>query len=87
MKAENMRNELAGTLYEGALEQLVMNYMNNLNFEDIRSLIESETMDLLSQIMAALEDESLDDPECVQRIDAIIEAFGGKGVYISRHYW
>ena len=47
--------------------------------------VESEALAVLAQIKEALNNETLDDPECFQRIEAIIDIFHAHGLSTSRH--
>ena len=82
-----MDTEIPRTLYENVVEQQIMTYVKTLQADDLRSMMESEALDLLSQIKAILDDDTAEDPECFYRIDAIVSAFGAKGIYTTRHDW
>ncbi len=49
--------------------------------------IHDEAVALLEQIKAILDDDSLADPECFHRIDAIVDAFQNAGISTARHDW
>lgn len=49
--------------------------------------VESEALAVLAQITRALEDETLNDPECFHRIESIIDTFYAHGITTSRHDW
>lgn len=53
--------------------------------EDLMDGVEGEAVKLLEEIRAVLNDESLDDPECFQKIEAIVAAFHRHGVSTWRH--
>ena len=82
-----MDTEIPRTLYENVVEQQIMTYVKTLQADDLRSMMESEALDPLSQIKAILDDDTAEDPECFYRIDAIVSAFGAKGIYTTRHDW
>lgn len=82
-----MNTEIPQALYEGTVERLIMTYAKSLRTEDLLPIMESETVDLLSRIKAILDDDTVEDPECFHRIDAIVSAFWAKGVYTPRHDW
>lgn len=82
-----MDTEIPQALYGNVIEQLIMTYVKTLRADDLRSMMESEAMDLLSQIKVILDDDTAEDPECFHRIDAIVSAFGAKGIYTPRHDW
>lgn len=49
--------------------------------------VESEALAVLAQIKRTLDDETLNDPECFHRIEAIIDTFYAHGITTSRHDW
>lgn len=82
-----MNTEIPKALYDKTLEQLVMTYVSNLSAEEVVSKLNAEAMDLLSDVLAILDDDALEDPECFRRIDEIVSAFWAKGIYTPRHDW
>ena len=48
--------------------------------------INTDAVLLLKEIQRILDDETLDDPECFYRIDAIISAFHRAGLDTTRHW-
>ncbi len=49
--------------------------------------VHDEAVELLEKIKAILDDDSLSDPECFRRIDAMVDAFQTAGVPTARHDW
>ena len=82
-----MDTEIPKALYENTLEQLVTTYVNTLSVDELVPRLNAEAMNLLSEIKAILDDDAVQDPECFRRIDAIVNAFGAKGIYTPRHDW
>lgn len=82
-----MNSEIPKALYDKTLEQLVMTYVSNLSAEEVVSKLNAEAMDLLADVLAILDDDTLEDPECFRRIDEIVSAFWAKGIYTPRHDW
>lgn len=80
-----MNTEIPKALYDKTLEQLVMTYVSTLSAEELAPRLNAEAMNLLSEIKAILDDDTLEDPECFRRIDAIVNAFWAKGIYTPRH--
>lgn len=72
-------------LYAKALGDYIMNYIKPVTPEDMLYYMQLNTVTLLSQVKAILDDESLDDPTCFRRIDAIVSAFHKQGVGTTRH--
>ncbi len=42
-------------------------------------------MELIEQIRDILNDDTLTDPECFYRIEALVDAFADVGLYTTRH--
>ena len=57
----------------------------SMSFEQCRrvALALETSMDYL----AGLTDDAVEDPACLHRIDAIVNAFWSKGIYTPRHDW
>lgn len=72
-------------LYEQVIGAAVIEYMKN--YEPQRLLLElnSEAVGILHEIQTILDDETLNDPECFYKIDAIVSAFHAHGIDTSRH--
>lgn len=68
-----------------ALSDCIMNYMKPVTSEDLLRCIQSNAVTALAQIKTILDDESLDDPACFRRIDAIVDAFHKSGISTIRH--
>ena len=82
-----MNSEIPQALYEKTLEQMVMVYVKSLSIEEMAPKLNAEAMNLLSEIKAILDDDAVEDPACLHRIDAIVNAFWSKGIYTPRHDW
>lgn len=66
----------------------VLQYCNDQRvLEKAAQNVESVALSVLAQIKTILDDNTLDDPECFQRIEAIINALHAQGVSTSRHDW
>lgn len=46
---------------------------------------EKRAVNILDDILRALEDDILEDPECFYRIEAILKALEKNGIYTSHH--
>lgn len=53
--------------------------------EHFNSIVNSGALQLLEQIRQILDDDSLTDPECFQKIEAIVAAFQQHGISTTRH--
>ena len=75
------RDLLAKALGDYIIDHLLF----SMTPEDILNLAESNTDALLQETQTVLDDESLDDTSCFQRIDAIVSAFHKQGLSTLRH--
>ena len=48
---------------------------------------ERSAIEVLEKIRQVLNDDTLEDPQCFMRIDAIVTALGDHGIYTRRHDW
>ena len=53
--------------------------------ERLAASANSDAVQVLDQIQSILDDDSLDDPECFQKIEAIVAAFHRYGLPTARH--
>lgn len=54
---------------------------------EVLSAAESNAMRILNEIQEALDDDTLDDPECFKRIEAILTVLENHGITSLRHDW
>lgn len=54
---------------------------------ELRQEIDSDALRVLEQIRCILNDDTIDDPECFERIERIIAAFDAHGIRTARHDW
>ena len=80
-----MDEGMVNQLYTAAVGKLALNYIGTLPSGVISELAERRAVALLGQIKAILDDETLDDPECFLRIDAIVGVFAREGISTLRH--
>lgn len=73
-------------LYAKAVGELILNYWEKIFPADIFQQTESDALSLIVEIKNILDDESLSDPECFYRIDAIVTAFHRAGIPTTRHW-
>lgn len=52
----------------------------------LNALMETQCYTMLKQIKAILEDDTLEDPACFQRIEAIMGIFEGLGIAIANRH-
>lgn len=53
----------------------------------LRQETDSEALRILEKIRCILDDETLSDPECFERIELIVKTFYANGIGTSRHDW
>lgn len=82
-----MEQDLSRAMYENAIGKLVVNYLESLGTVELPALAESSALKLIAEIKAVLDDGSLEDPTCFQRIDALVDAFYVRNVHTPRHDW
>ena len=64
-------------------EELLIRYLSGQNIQvtfpdlhiDLNKIVEMKSYETLQAIKAVLEDDSLDDPACFQKIEKIVEIF------------
>lgn len=81
---------------ESAYDDLLIYSLGMLMLEHIKedellrkaiSAAESRAIKALEDIRRALDDVTLEDPECFQRIEAILTVFENNGIGTGRHDW
>lgn len=77
------------TFKELYAQTIGMEVLNSLSGEDVLEALvqktDAEVLQVLSEIRAILDDDSLDDPACFRRIDAIVETLHRHGLSTGRH--
>ncbi len=76
---------VAEELCAKALGQEMLRFARAYQTRDLVQDINSRAVSLLAEIQRALNDPTLDDPDCFHRIDAIVDAFHRYGLSTSRH--
>ncbi len=78
--------------YEGLTAQVigleVMRYMKETgDLKELERKTECKALQVLEEIRRVLNDDSLDDKECFQRIEAIVDTMEANGIHTTRHDW
>ena len=81
-----MDEQTAKQLCANAIGEQVMLYLDTLMEGEVAALAESQALSLINQIREILDDQTLDDPTCFQRIDAIVSAWHEAGLETDRHW-
>ena len=50
-------------------------------------MMENNALQILHKIKQILDDDSLDDQECFEQIEQIVETFLANGIQTTRHDW
>ncbi len=74
------------SLWAKSIGQEVLKFVKSRGV-DVDQRIHDEAVALLEKIKAILDDDSLADPACFHRIDAIVDAFQTAGIPTARHDW
>ena len=68
--------------------QAVLAYFRDAGvLKDIYAAVDSRTVRIVEEIQRTLDDDTLDDPECFQRIEKILRVLESNWMYSSRHDW
>lgn len=77
------------TFKELYAQTIGMEVLKSLSGEDVLEALarkaDTKALQALSEIRAILDDETLDDPACFRRIDAIVETLHLHGLSTTRH--
>ncbi len=74
-------------LYARAIGWEVLNYLRKEHPESVANEIEGDAMQILGKIQIILNDDNLSDPDCFERIEAIVRTFYANGISTTRHDW
>lgn len=86
-KDRDLANELTEWLASRSLGLEMLFYIGGMSKDMFIDRVDGEMMRILLDIIKILEDDTLDDPTCFHRIDAIVSVFQDKHFGISRHDW
>ena len=87
MTTGEMGSDISRDMYAKTIGKLVLDYADTFQSFELLSTVESEALKLISEIRGVLNDDSLEDPECFRRIEALVKAFDERGIDTSRHDW
>ena len=73
-------------LYARAIGREIMNWAKSHDLHLLGQQADRDALLLLKEIQSILNDDTLDDPECFYRIDAIVSAFHRVGLSTDRHW-
>ena len=81
-----MNDSLSKELLARAIGECMVNHLDTLVREALADLAEREAVAALCKIKAILDDDTLDDPSCALRLDAIVRVFHDAGLSSDRHW-
>ena len=84
---QNYATDLAGLFVERAIQAELIKHVNALKTEELLTQINQEMMVLFSDIVNILNDQTLDDPNCFHRVEALVRAFEKIHFPVQRHDW
>lgn len=80
------QSAVSSSLRRAALGQLAEEYLSSLPREAVAQEVRSQAEALVEEIWAILEDPALDDPACLQKIEAVLTAYYRRlGLRSARH--
>lgn len=80
------RNIAATALYHASLGKMVLDYAERTDTAVIERAMENRAIRTLEAIRRVLEDDRYDDPECFERVDALVMLyFRELEIRINRH--
>lgn len=71
--------------YIKVIGKAMLDYAKGYDIHEAARRMESAAMELIEQIRGILNDDTLADPECFYRIEALVNAFADAGLYTTRH--
>jgi len=84
-----MSISLEDELYVQKLGWEVLRYLksNEDQLRELRQEVNHDALQVLEKIQCILDDDTLDDPECFERIESIVKVFYANNISTSRHDW
>jgi len=80
-----MNNYIPESLYAQSIGNAVIRWAKEYRPELLAAQINSDAIFILQEIQRILDDNTLNDPECFYRIDAIVSVFHHAGLSTTRH--
>ncbi len=82
-----MEISIRDELYARAIGWSVLTWLKEEHEEVLPRSLEGDAVRVLENIRTILDDNTLDDPDCCQRIELIVRTFYANGLQTSRHDW
>jgi len=74
-------------LYARAIGWKVLDYLRKEHPKAVADEIGGDAVRILEQIQIILNDDTLSDPDCFERIEKIVRTFHANGISTNRHDW
>lgn len=74
-------------LYARAIGWKVLDYLRREHPGEAAKEVEGDALRVLEKIQTILDDDTLDDSDCFERIDLIVKTFYAYGLSTNRHDW
>ncbi len=81
------RATISEAIYAKEIGRQMLEVLKSGGLQTIEKLAREEAVLTLERIRAVLDDPALDDPECFQKIEAIVDVLSDAGVSTARHDW
>ena len=81
----NLDPSVVDELWVRVVAQEMLRYAKSTGEETMARRVDSEAVRVLSEIKQVLDDPSLNDPECFERIEAVVDIFFRAGLSTRRH--
>ena len=82
-----MEFSIQDELYARAIGWEVLNYLRREHPGEVAQKIEGDALCVLEKIQMILNDDDLDDSDCFERIELIVNTFYANGLSTNRHDW
>ena len=74
-------------LYARAIGWQGLEYLRREHPGEVAEKLEGDALRILDKIQKILDDETLNDPECFEKIELIVKTFYANGLSTNRHDW
>ena len=74
-------------LYARAIGWRVLDYLRREHPGEAAKEVEGDALRVLEKIQTILDDDTLDDSDCFERIERIVKTFYAHGLSTNRHDW
>lgn len=80
---------IAESLYAQILGRELLNHLKDEESNVLQRIkeLDSKAVQILEEIQAILDDDTIDDPECFERIDRLVSLYNRNDIGTVRHDW